>query len=169
MQIIVVIFLFFTVLWLTYWALVRPIVLDSVQDEYRRMRAALDWSIIEGLPNAQSLPAKELEKVLADSDSIRWISLSQAFVAAILKRQEVKALELKEREVFESSPTWIRDMRERDIELTVKAALANSPSWWIPISVLLVAAIFSKQVANRWAEMKIAAKELRIEKLPATA
>jgi hypothetical protein len=158
-----------TLLWLVYWVMIRPIILDSVREEYRRLRTQLDWAIIEGLPNAESLPAKELEKAFARSDSVRWVSLSPAFFMSISRRQETKALEVKEREIFESSPKWIRDMRERDLELTIKAALANSPLWWFPLSAILVVAVFSKEVSNRWAEMKIAANEIRVEGLPASA
>jgi hypothetical protein len=169
MQIIIITFLTLTVLWLTYWVIVRPIILDSVQDEYRRMRTELDWFIIDGLPSSQSLPAQELSNRLAYSKAIRWISFSQAFIASIFKRSELQAAAAKEREIFESSPSWIRDMKERDGDLTVKAALANSPLWWFPISVWLVAAVFSRQLAGWWYETKIAAKELRVEKLPAAA
>jgi hypothetical protein len=169
MQIIVIAFLTFTVMWLIYWVLVRPIILDSVQNEYRRMRSELDWSIIHGLPSSQSLPAKELAADLAYSDLIRWNSLGQAFLAHFTKRAEIKAAMAKECEIFQSSPSWIRAMKERDEELTVKASLANSPLWWFPIAVMLVVAVFSRRVALWWLETKIAAKELRTEKLPAAA
>jgi hypothetical protein len=169
MQTVLIAFLASTVLWLTYWVLVRPIILDSVQDEYRRMRSALDWSIINGLPNSQSLQAQELADDLARSNIVRWNSLGQALWFRFSKRAETKAAMEKEREIFESCPLWIRSMKERDEELTVKAALANSPLWWIPLAAVLFIALFSKGVAAWWLETKIAAKELRTENLPATA
>jgi hypothetical protein len=169
MQIAVITFLTFTVLWLTYWVIVRPIILDSVQREYRSMRSELDWSIINGLPSSQSLPAQELSASLAYSDLIRWNSLSQAFWTHFTKRAEIKAAMIKEFEIFQSSPQWIRAMKERDEELTMKACLANSPLWWFPIAVLLIGAVFSQSVAIWWSETKIAAKELRVEKLPCPA
>jgi hypothetical protein len=169
MQIILIAFLAGTVLWLTYWVLVRPIILDSVQNEYRRMRSELDWSIINGLPNSQSLPAKELANDLAYSDLIRWNSIGQAFWVHFTKRAEIKAAVEKEREIFQSSPSWILTMKERDEELTVKASLANSPLWWFPIAVMLVGAIFSRRIAIWWSETKVAAKEIRTEKFPIAA
>jgi hypothetical protein len=169
MQIALIAFLTGTVLWLTYWVLVRPIILDSVQREYRSMRSELDWNIINGLPSSQSLPAQELSADLAHSDLIRWNSFSQAFWFHFRRRAEIKAALAREGEIFQSSPQWIRAMKGRDEELIMKACLANSPLWWFPIAVLLIGAVFSQSVSIWWSETKIAAKELRTEKLPCPA
>jgi hypothetical protein len=168
MNVLIVIFLAFTVLWLCYWTLVRPIILDSVVDELVRMKSNLDWAIINGEIGSQTEAAKILENDLEFPSSIRWISMGIAIKNNLSNRAEIAATNAKEQKIFECSPPWIREMWERQTVISVKAALANSPSWWIPLSIILLVCFFSRQVDGWWRSIEIAASKSRAE-LPATA
>jgi len=168
MNIAIVVFLVITALWLCYWSLIRPVVLDSVEDEVVRMKANLDWAIINGEIGSQSEAAKILEGDLEFPSSIRWISLGIAVRNNLSNRAEIAAINAKEQKIFECSPPWIREMWERKTVVSVKAALANSPAWWIPLSMILLVCFFSRQVQNRWNDIERATSKARRE-LPATA
>jgi hypothetical protein len=169
MNVIIGIFLILTVLWLCYWTLIRPIILDSVEDELQRMKSNLDWAIINGTAGSQSEAAQILANDLEYPKSIRWISMSQAIITRIFHRSEVTAVGTKECELFESSPPWIREMWAREIRVSVKAALANSPSCWIPLSIVLLISFFSRKVENWWRDTEKTASKLKFEKLHAPA
>ena len=158
-----------TVLWLCYWALVRPFILDSVEEELARMQSCLDWAVIEGANGSSSGAAEVLARNLRGSKSVRWISLGQAVYFRATNQAWIKASAAKEREIFQAAPTWIKDMRRRQAELAIKASLANSPMWWLLIAVVLVGALFSKAVAQLWEDTEVAAVELQAECLPASA
>ncbi|HUA68900.1 MAG TPA: hypothetical protein VMA13_10175 [Candidatus Saccharimonadales bacterium] len=168
MNIIVISFLTITALWLCYWALVRTVVLDSVVDELSRMKANLDWAIINGTAGSQSEAAQILANGLELPSSIRWISIGKAVQCNLFNRAEIAAAGAKEQKIFECSPLWIREMWERQTIISVKAALANSPAWWIPLSVILLVCFFSKQVENWWRDTERATIRLRLD-VPATA
>jgi len=163
---IIVVFLVLTVLWLCYWSLVRPVILDSVENELVRMKASLDWAIINGEIGSQSEAAKILEGDLEFPSSIRWISLGIAMKNNMSNRVEIAAINAKEQKIFECSPPWIREMWERQTVVSVKAALANSPAWWIPLSIILLVCFFSRQVENWWNDIERATSKARVE-LPA--
>lgn len=150
-----------TVLWLCYLALVRPLVLDSVEYELSRMRAQLDWDMIDDTAGSRSESAKLLEKTLRSYPGIRWISISQAICYMRSNPAEIKALTAKEREVYRDAPAWVRDMQRRQRELSMKAALANSPSWWIPLAAILLCSFFSKKVEEFWTETETATNGLK--------
>ncbi len=168
MNIAIVVFFAFTVLWLCYWTLVRTVILDSVEDELLRMKSNLDWAIINGEIGSQSEAAKILENDLEFSGSIRWISMGIAIRNNFFNRAEIAATSAKEEKIFESSAPWIREMRERQTIISVKAALANSPSWWIPLSMILLVCFFSRQVESWWKNIQRATSKSRVE-LPSTA
>jgi hypothetical protein len=168
MNIAIVGFLVITVLWLCYWTLVRPVILDSVEDELVRMKANLDWAVINGEIGSQSEAAKILESDLEFPSSIRWISLGIALKNNWSSRAEIAAINAKEQKIFECSPLWIREMWERQTVVSVKAALANSPTWWIPLSMILLGCFFSRQVQDWWNDIERATSKARGE-LPAVA
>ena len=154
-------FLALTLLWLMYWTMVRPVILDGVEYELQALKTRVDWSILEGLPDAESRPASELAQELRDSISIRHISLGLILCVLIRHRPQMKAKLSKEREVFHECPAWIREIRNRNLELSTKAALVNSPLWWIPISFLLLMAYFSMKISNWWTDAQITASLVR--------
>jgi hypothetical protein len=168
MNVIIVVFVVLTVLWLSYWSLVRPVILDSVEDELIRMKARLDWAIIDGEIGSQSEAAKILEADLEFPSSIRWISLGIAIKNNLSNRVEIAAINAKEQKIFECSPPWIREMWERQTVVSVKAALANSPAWWLPLSMILLVCFFSRQVESWWNDIERATSKARVE-LQATA
>jgi hypothetical protein len=168
MNVAVVVFLTGTVLWLCYWALVRPVILDSVERELVHMKTNLDWAIINGEIGAQSEAAKILERDLAFPSSIRWVSLGIVIKSNLHNRVEMAALNSKEQKIFECSPPWIREMWDRHTVISVKAALANSPSWWLPLSMILLVCFFSMKVQDWWNNIERATSKARIA-IPATA
>jgi len=155
----ILIFLVVTVLWLCFWVLVRPVILDSVESDFSKLRSEIDWAIIEGLPSAQSQSSQKLADDLADPEAVRWISVGPILWANIFKRNEIKLLSAKEREIFESAPSWIRQCKMMEKYLTIKAALLNSPAWWIPLPAILFSTLLSKKVADWWNDAESAASK----------
>jgi len=152
MIIIITIFFLLTWGWLTYWVMVRPLILDSVEDELRRMKFSVEWAFIQDEPAAQSEAALRLLNNLKIGRFVRFFSFGQAVILNYYHRSEIRALRAKERATFESAPLWIREAWQRHKIISLKAALANSPTWWIPLAVLLLASIFSKQAEEWWNE-----------------
>lgn len=152
-----------TLFWLIYWSLVRPLILDSAVDELRRMRSALDWAIIEGQPGSTTEAAQELSKHLEYCRAVRRHSLSQAIVLGYLSRAEIQAEIVRRRKIFNEGPAWIRDMFNREKEVCMKAALANSPAWWIPLAMILLGSFFSLKLRNWWEQTGAAADKLKCE------
>jgi type II secretory pathway component PulM len=169
MTIFVFIFGITTVVWLCYWAIVRPFILDSAQDELRRMRSALDWAIIEDALGARTEAAQMLSKDLEHSDAIRASSLSPSIVAGLFRRAEVKIEMERERNIYNNCQPWLREMRQRQTQVCVKAALANSPTWWIPLSLILLAGMFSLSIQKWWQETETVTGKLKSEQLPCRA
>src|SRR5438309_241001 len=110
--------------------MIRPLILDSVEDEIRRLKFGLQWAFIQDTPAARSEAAQRLLHNLQSCAVIRFISFGQAVLIYRHHRSEIKALSVKERSTFESAPVWIRKAWERHRMISVKAALANSPTWW---------------------------------------
>jgi hypothetical protein len=176
---LIIFFLATTILWLCYWVLVRPVILDAVQIELAELRSAVDWAIIEGLSEeglseeglseAQSKPAQQLAADLKQFQSARMISLSVVIFVVLRHRAMVKAITAKDKATFENSPVWIREIRQKKAQLNIKAALANSPIWWIPLAALSVAAVFSKRIADWLTDTQTAASKLHPEDLSVVA
>lgn len=163
---LITIFLIITWAWLTYWIMVRPVILDSVEDELVRMKFSVQWSFIQDEPGAHSEAAQRLLNKLKVGKIIRFISFSHVVVLYANHRSEIRALAAKERASFESAPLWIRDHWQRHRTLSVKAALANSPTWWIPLSALLLARVFSKQAEEWWEGTETAATNKLMTECP---
>jgi len=161
MTAIISVFLALTVLWLCYWTLVRPVVLDSAQDELSRMKSKLDWAIINGEIGSRSQAAQMLGSYLSMPASIRYVSIGMAIKHNLTCRAEIAAIDAKEGLTFEASPVWIREMWERHTVLCMKSALSNSPAWWPPLSVILLVCFFSRQVENWWRHIEIATSRQR--------
>lgn len=159
-------FLIATVLWLCYWALVRPVILDGVEIEQEGLRSAVEWSIIEGLPESQSKPAQHLAYSLENTNPTRLMSLGAILFVVARHRTTIKVVAAKEKEIFANCPSWIRDIQQRNAQLSIKATLANSPLWWIPLASLLLAAVFSKRIADWLTDAQTAATKLQSENLP---
>lgn len=162
-------FIALTVLWLTYWTLVRTVILDSAVDELHRLKSRVDFAIIDGVAGSQSEPVQILSKNLQFPESIRWASFSNAVFSRIFNHAEIKTNAAKEQQIFESSPLWIREIWERELRVSVKAALANAPAWWLPLTVVLFVSVFSRKAENWWKETEMATSKLKGEMLPVTA
>jgi hypothetical protein len=152
MVIVITIFFLITWGWLTYWVMVRPLILDSVEDEISRMKFSVEWAFIQDEPAARSEAALKLLNNLQMGRVVRLFSFGQAVVLNYCHRSEIRTLVAKERATFEASPLWIREAWQRHRVLAVKAALANSPAWWIPLAMLLLASVFSRQAEEWWNE-----------------
>lgn len=162
--IIAISFLTLTILWLVHWAVIRPIMLDSVERELLRMKSTVDWSIIDELPHSQSFQSQALAKSLECPRCVRHISIGPALYILIKRRAEIRTEEARQRDTFQNSPGWMRDLIRRNGRITMKAALANSPTWWIPLSAVLLGAYFSIKISEFLQEFEIAAEKSRTER-----
>ena len=167
MAAIIAIFLLLTLEWLIYWVIVRPMILDSVQDEIRRMKFDLQWAYIQNAPGAGSEPAQILLNNMKMASMARFVSFGQAIFIYRLRRSEIRALYAKERATFQNAQPWIREMWQRHRMVSVKSALANSPFWWPPLAVLLLASVFSRQAEEWWDETETAATKKLMTDCPA--
>jgi hypothetical protein len=163
MSILLIIFLTATLLWLIYWAIVRQSILDAVEDDLAHLRNRVEWFIIDGAPESQSKSAQILVSEIDCDGFIRWLSFSQIAVDLICNRKRIKIDAAKEKRIFEASPQWIREARNINTALTLKAALANSPTWWIPLPAILLGAMFSWQISDWWNDVESSASKLRSE------
>lgn len=120
------------------------------------MDSQLEWAMIEGVSGAQSESAQVLQKSLKLYKTARWISISQVIWTLRSNPAEVKALRVKVGEIFKTAPAWVKDMKHRQEVLAMKSALANSPSWWIPLAAVLLFAFFSKTVEQFWKDTEMA-------------
>ena len=159
----VLIFIFFaaTILWLFYWAVVRQSIVDSVEDDLASLRNKVAWSIINNAPGSGSKSAQLLLEEVDNNGFTCWISFSQVALYLLKNRSKIKTEAAREMAAFEASPRWIRDAKDLNARLTVKAALANSPVWWIPLPIILLSAVFSKQVMDWWNDAGNTATQLR--------
>lgn len=139
-------FLCASVAWLFYWVIVRPWLLISVEDELDRMRTALDWMTIEGDVGTQTAGAAVLKRRLENPRSVRLISLSMPLYFWQTRRGEILASVEEERATVATSPAWVKDMLARQSRLTVKACVANSPSWWPVLAALMLFSLFSRKL-----------------------
>jgi hypothetical protein len=163
------IFALSTLAGLFYWAIIRPFILDSAVDELRRMRSKLDWAIINKEAGATTEGARELSKHLEFYEWVRINSFSNAIFFRFTRRAEVKAEAARAREIFDNSPIWIRNMSMRENQVCMKAALANSPAWWIPLAAILLGTVFSMSLQQWWEETEMAAGKLKCDRLPSEA
>src|ERR1035441_4950757 len=150
MVIALTIFFFITWGWLTYWVMVRPLILDSVEAEVSRLRFSVEWAFIQDDPGAGSEAAQMLLNSLKFGKFVRFVSFGQAVLMQHYHHSEIKALAAKERMVFAAAPLWIREAWQRHRMVSVKAPLANRPVWWSPLAVLLLAGVFSQKAKDLW-------------------
>jgi len=161
LHVLIFTFLAVTIMWLFYWAIVRQSIVDSVEDDLNNLRDHVTWHIINDSPGCQSKSAQLLAEEVHNNSFICWISFSQIAICLFNNRTKIKTEAARETAAFEASPKWIRDARELNARLTIKAALANSPVWWIPLPLILLSAIFSKQVLDWWNDAGSTATQLR--------
>lgn len=161
LPIVIFIFLPATILWLFYWAVVRQSIVDSVEDDLANLKDQVAWNVINNLPGSQTKSAQRLIEEVADNSFVGWISFSQIALYLFRNRTQIRAESARELATFEASPKWIRDARDINARLTIKAALANSPVWWIPLPIILLGAIFSKQVLDWWNDAGTTATQMR--------
>lgn len=166
MIVLIAAFLSLTIGWLFYWALIRPMIIESVAAEFDTLRATVDWAIIDDLPHAQTKAARVLVRDLAHSESVQWISLGTVVWHLVRRRSQLKLLAAEDFVLFEEAPRWMQDARRRDVLLTTKAALVNSPAWWIPIAILLLGTVFSMKIAQFWQDAQLVASRLRSDNVP---
>jgi hypothetical protein len=102
------------------------------------MKTQVEWAIIDGLPESQSRAAQRLLNDLEHYHAVRWVSVGNAVYVRFFKASEVRATSVLENEIFAESPQWIREFRKMDTRLAIKAALINSPTWWIPLAIVLL-------------------------------
>lgn len=153
------------ILWLIYWVIVRPTVLDCIQDEFERLKAQVDMAIVRRLPKEQQDVADFLSEALESPEFVRWISFSHIFFLLRFNKEQMKqirALSEKEKRLLETAPEWMREVKNEASWLAVKATLLNSPTWWIPIMGVLFCAQFSIQIANLWNDAASAAEKMRV-------
>src|SRR5690242_20020357 len=155
--------LIFTVLilWLFYWAVVRQSILDAIEDDLSSLKDRVAWHIINESEGSKSRSAYILTDEIPNNGFIYWISFSSVVFHLYKHRAKIKAEAARDRQIFEASPKWIRETREEVARLSIKAALANSPIWWGPLSVILLCALFSKKVMDWWNDAENTASQLR--------
>lgn len=144
------VFSVWTILWLTYWMLLRPYLMDSVRTDFYELKASLDWAIIENYPGSQSESAGELVKHLSHSTGIRAASLSPAIYFQFAHKAEINAQVARHRILINGSPDWLKKMWMQAAQLSMKSALTNSPFLWLPLALVLLAAVFSYKAAQWW-------------------
>jgi len=168
MHAFIFLFLALTVAWLFYWAIIRQSILDSVKDDLDKLRNEVDWKIINNAEGSRSKAAQKLVLEIHSNRFICWMSLGQIVYCMVQNRVKIKAEAARERAIFESSPKWITDARVENIRLTMKACLANSPTWWPFLAVTLLCAIFSKKVSAWWNDIGDSAAQMRSDNFGTT-
>jgi hypothetical protein len=138
-----------TLVWLVYWLVVRPVLMASVENDLRKLKAELDWAIIEGYPGSSSQAAEVLLVSLQNLKVFRFLSLSQFFHMAFFHWSKINAESLKKQQVFSKAADWIKGIYDRRQRLSQKAMLINSPAWWLPMAILLLLAVFSLNLASK--------------------
>lgn len=152
LHVLIFVFLAATISWLFYWAIVRQSIVDSVEDDLNNLKDKVTWNIINDAPGSRSKSAQLLVEQVENNSFIAWISFTQVAICLFRNRTKIRTEAAREMAAFESSPKWILDARDLNARLTVKAALANSPVWWIPLPAILLGGIFSKQVLDWWSD-----------------
>jgi len=145
--------LIISVLWIStvfFWAVVRPYILESAAWELSKLRAEMDWAIIEEKEGAQSRAAQHLSSTLNGPDLTRVISLSHLVFCDILWKPNNQVAAIEQARIFENAPRWLMEAFQRCVRVRVKTILANSIVWWIPIALILLCGYFSTAVANWW-------------------
>lgn len=160
-SVLLVVFLAGTIAWLFYYTIIRPFLLDSVQDELERMKVEVDWAIIDGMDGAQGPAAQKLRSRLENIHGIRWVTIGQGVCLYHLRKTQIKAETVMEQQMLERSPKWVRDLNSRHTRVVVKAALANSPTWWVPLAFIFLGSVFSRKLENVLANTETAVVELK--------
>jgi hypothetical protein len=94
--------------------------------------------------------------------------MSLALVVLFRSKGEIEADKERNRIALEQSPPWLQRLHQRTAEVWVKGALANSPSWWVPVAAGLLVAKFSKRVQETMGRIQIAlALARKLEPAPA--
>lgn len=140
------------VLWSVYWAWVRPLILDRIDEAFEKLRSEVDWKIINGGLSVREIRAAEaLAAHLATSDIVRELSMTIMVREVVRFHREATPLTDHERDLLEEAPAWVRRIISADRFLTMGAVLANSPAWWPVVAPVLLFEYFSDKTA-RWLE-----------------
>jgi hypothetical protein len=139
MNVLVTLFLATTALWVFYWALVRVYLIEAVRYELEDIRIALDWAIIDGRAGSGSRAAQELSSRLKSAPRL---SFGQVLYLYLRNRSRVKIEAVRVHGIYQASEVWIRDLWDRQTHASIKATLANSPSWWMPLAIIFLASLF---------------------------
>lgn len=154
---IYILFLFCGVVWATYWTLVRPALLQKVTSDFEQLRSEIDWAIIDGLPQSHSQAAVQLASSLEFSSGANSLSLGVIMYFSWSRKAEMRARVASDSGLYASMPTWLKEAHQRDMKLTLKAALLNSPFWWPAIAVVALLTHFSQKVDKWWSDVSFAA------------
>lgn len=136
--------------WLFYWEILRPVILRAVQVRMRRLRSHVELMRLEDAVGSNTEAGQALSQLLTNAEMTLSVSLTQVALFMHGHKAETTARIEKNRQLFEESPSWIRKARERNSDLCLAAALANSPAWWVPLGLLIVFSYFSAQLRNWW-------------------
>jgi hypothetical protein len=140
-----------------YWAIIRPYILESAFGELSLLRSEMDWAIIEEKEGSQTRSAQAVVRLLNGRDLTRFVSMSHVVFCDMLWRRAAKIAAAAEQELtFDNAPIWVLEIYKRLIKVRIKTMLANSPMWWIPISLVLLGAYFSQKIAKWWQGICIA-------------
>lgn len=154
-------FILLSLAWAVYWAVIRPVLLQKVMYDFEVLRSSVDWSIIEEQPFSSGKAAQRLASDLETSAAAQSLSVGVILYFCHKNRAELRARAAEETERFRDLPGWLREAHQKDIQLTLKAALLNSPIWWMPIAIIYLLAVFSQKVQVWWNEVSLGAVEAK--------
>ncbi len=152
------------ILWSFYWAVMRPVLLETVKDGFSYLRAEMDWNIINGMEGSQSEAAIALDADLNSCVDSVQLSLGQLLWVGWFQRKQIEARADQRNKVYNDSPAWIRDTRVKLIWLSTKAMLINSPAWWVLLPIISLAAYQSLRVCQWWNNVQSEAVDAAVTK-----
>lgn len=147
-----------------YWALVRPIIIQSIANSFSALECKLDWAVIAKNAGHSGEAANYLQNELGRNASSIHTSFSMVLPSMLSKKRAlIKAEYLREQKIFAESPKWLREIQEEMDGLVIKAILTNSPMWWFPIAVIILLAHFSNKTKAFWNQVPTAVPVFRTE------
>lgn len=150
-----------SLVWVVYWAILRPTLMSTTTDELAALKIRMDWAIIEGAQGAQSELARQLDYVLINGVGMaHFITFGQLVTVSYINRKSLSLQREELRRKFEESPAWLRDMQNVCARTFVKAALLNSPFWWPFLPFILFSTLLSNQASAWWQDVQYASSDV---------
>lgn len=131
-----------SIIWVIYMSLVRPVWVESMRFEMRKIENELILARIEQHAGSKTEVFDDLyssQKIF--SSVLPYVSISPLLLISMTRKVESEAEAKKDAKMYSEAPLWIRELKNRQSLLMLQATVANSPIYFpaLPFAALAFA------------------------------